>query len=67
MSKELNLEDKNKALKIGGVVYSTCVGENSVIFAYGKGYTDINELQEDHSRIKGNSFALLDVLKKNGC
>ena len=40
-------------------------GDNSVIFAYGKGYTDINELQEDHSRIQESPLALLDVLKKN--
>ena len=43
----------------------TCYSENSVIFAYGKGYTDFKELEEDHLKIKNNSFALLDVLKKN--
>jgi len=67
MSKEQNTKDKDKALHIGGVVNSTCVGENSVIFTYGKGYTDINELQKDHSIIQETPFALLDVLKKNGC
>lgn len=71
-------EEQNKASHIeGGVINSEnsvtvvcgkdniCVGDNSVIFAYGKGYTDINELQEDHSRIQENPLALLDVLEKN--
>lgn len=44
---------------------NTCIGENSVVFAYGKGYTDINELQLDHARIRENISALSDVLEKN--
>ena len=67
MSKENNKENKDKALHIGGVINSTCTGENSVIFAYGKGYTSFKELEQDHNEIQKNPIALLSILKKNGC
>ncbi|MCK9416302.1 hypothetical protein M0Q97_06560 [Candidatus Dojkabacteria bacterium] len=42
---------------------SECQG--SVIYAYGKGYTSIVELENDHKLIQENPIALLYVLKKN--
>ena len=42
-------------------------GQGSVIYAYayGKGYTSIVELENDHKLIQENPIALLYVLKKN--
>ncbi len=40
-------------------------GQGSIIYAYGKGYTSIVELENDHKLIQENPIALLYVLKKN--
>lgn len=59
------VDSERKALYIGGVINSTCTGENSVIFAYGKGYTSFKELEQDHNEIQKNPIAFLSILKKN--
>lgn len=39
--------------------------QGTVIYAYGKGYTSIIELENDHKLIQENPIALLYVLEKN--
>jgi ribosomal protein L27 len=41
------------------------IGDNSVIYTYGKGYTSFEELEQDKKIIDENPIALLWVLKKN--
>ncbi len=67
MSKKNELEDKGKTLHISSLMNSTCTGENSAIFVYGKGYTSFEELEQDHNEIQKNPISLLYILKKNGC